>query len=183
MTPLTHERASKATFEDFLRQSNNSPCEYVAGTIFELQSEADAHATLASNVFEALWQNLKPAFAAQGFRPLKVQSAGDEYGYLPDVCVVHATEIELDYLVSPIVVIEVLSPSTARVDRGEKRLNYLQVPSLQEYVLVAQDIPKVEVIRRRDAWTRQELYPGDTLTLESIGLSLSLATIYQTITF
>lgn len=79
--------------------------------------------------------------------------------------------------------IGVLSPSTERLDRGEKKLNYLQIPSLQEYVLVAQDKPKVEVMRRGTSWSVEELYLDETLTLGSVGLTLPLADIYRTITF
>jgi Uma2 family endonuclease len=82
-----------------------------------------------------------------------------------------------------VLLIEVTSPSTARLDRGEKRLNYLQIPSLLEYVLVAQEIPKVEIMRRSEAWVTRELFPGDALELDSVGLKLPLADIYQTITF
>ncbi len=62
-------------------------------------------------------------------------------------------------------------------------LNYLQIPSLQEYVLVEQDVPQVELMRRQRAWKPDYLFLEDNLVLESVGLSIPLAVIYQTLTF
>jgi Uma2 family endonuclease len=115
---------------------------------------------------------------------LKVDHARDSDGYYPDLLVSCApTDRDRLFRKEPILLIEVMSPSTERVDRGEKKLNYLQIPSLLEYVMVAQDVPKVDVLRRRTTWTPEEFYAGDSFTLESVGLTLSLADIYRTISF
>ena len=83
----------------------------------------------------------------------------------------------------PVLLIEVLSPSTESLDRGGKFANYTGIPSLQEYVLVAQDVPQVEIMRRRNAWRPDFLFMGDTLVLDSVGLSIPVSAIYQTLAF
>jgi Uma2 family endonuclease len=74
----------------------------------------------------------------------------------------------------------VLSPSTEQIDRREKALNYRQIATLEEYVLVAQDRPHVELQRRADNWQPTVVTSLDaTAEFHSIGLSLPLTQIYD----
>ena len=80
----------------------------------------------------------------------------------------------------PRLVIEVLSPSTARTDRQEKAVNYREIPSLEECILVAQKNALVTIYRRAQEWRPVILdSPDGVLELRSIGLELPLATIYE----
>jgi Uma2 family endonuclease len=85
------------------------------------------------------------------------------------------------YANDAILVIEVLSESTEGVDRREKRRNYALLPSLREYVLVAQEERRVEVFRKTDSgdWELQVLSGDDTVILASLDLTVPLATIYR----
>jgi Uma2 family endonuclease len=78
-------------------------------------------------------------------------------------------------------VIEVLSPSTASVDRTEKQRNYQLLKSLQEYVLVSQEESVVEVYRRdeSDGWTHTRYCDTDSVDLSSIDLHLQMPVIYR----
>jgi Uma2 family endonuclease len=77
-------------------------------------------------------------------------------------------------------VIEVLSPNTQRYDRGDKRLAYQSLPSLQEYVLVTQDAPRIEVLARGPGGWETRLYESleASVTLSSIRLGLPVNEIY-----
>lgn len=77
---------------------------------------------------------------------------------------------------------EVLSESTARVDRREKLLAYQTLPSLQGYLLVEQDLARVELYRRDTGWRVQEVEQGDIM-LPCLDTPLSLPDIYQDVTF
>ena len=84
---------------------------------------------------------------------------------------------------NPIVLFEVLSPSTERYDRGVKFARYRSIPTLQHYVLVAQDVPRIEHHRREgDSWVRTELV-GRTgrLALDALDVTLAMAAIYEDI--
>ncbi|OQX08843.1 MAG: hypothetical protein BWK73_24395, partial [Thiothrix lacustris] len=61
----------------------------------------------------------------------------------------------------------------------EKRAEYLALPSLLEYVLIEQDIAEVVVQRCSEAWRSTYYYPGSTVTLESIGLTVAVEAIYE----
>jgi Uma2 family endonuclease len=102
----------------------------------------------------------------------------------PDVVVVcgepQFQDDEVDTLLNPTVVVEVLSPSTEVYDRGKKFLHYRRVSTLKEYVLVSQDKILVErYTRQGDDWLLTELNQlSDTLQLASIGCAVPLREIY-----
>jgi Uma2 family endonuclease len=77
--------------------------------------------------------------------------------------------------------VEVLSPSTERIDRNEKLINYRQLPSLEEYLLVSQTAPWVGVYRRDVSghWASETVQTQGHLTLESVGLTMTLAEVYE----
>jgi len=83
-------------------------------------------------------------------------------------------------LTNPCLLVEVLSPSTAAWDRGEKFRHYRHLPSLCEYLLVSQDQPLLELYRRQpdDRWLYESRGPGELLQLDSVGCSLSVDEIY-----
>ncbi len=91
----------------------------------------------------------------------------------------------IDVLTNPVIIIEVLSPGTERLDKEEKRIAYQKIPSLKEYLIVAQDIPHITQYQRQNRrWTRKDF--GDlngSLTLASVDSQLSISDIYEGITF
>lgn len=106
---------------------------------------------------------------------LRVRPSGNHYFY-PDLFVVCA-DTEVD---NPTLVIEVLSPSTERIDRVSKPRRYAQAPSLREYALINSRFPGVEVRRREgEQWLSFTYEPGEIVRLESIGLDLDFETIYR----
>ncbi len=102
----------------------------------------------------------------------------------PDVTVVCAhAELDPEHrhtITNPQLVVEVLSPSTAAYDRGEKLVHYQRIASLREVVLIAHDERMIEVWRRDEAgsWTRSEARSG-AIPLDSIGCTLDVAEVYR----
>ncbi len=82
------------------------------------------------------------------------------------------------YRASPTLIVEVLSPSTRKKDKTEKRMYYQNMLSLKEYVLIEQDRCEIEVSRKSDNWRSLFYYLGDEINFESIGISLSVEDIY-----
>ena len=80
---------------------------------------------------------------------------------------------------SPVIIVEVLSRSTRRMDETTKRVAYMQLDSLQEYVLIEQDFVKVDVLRRSGNWFPEHYYLGDAVTFDSIGLTLQVEEFYD----
>ena len=109
----------------------------------------------------------------------------------PDLVVVCGTPVYLDeyqhVVLNPQVIIEVLSPSTAAFDRGEKCLRYrTYLQSLTDYLVVAQDKPLIEHHSRQPngEWSVKSVTDlADTVTLASIGCTLNLRDVYDRIEF
>jgi Uma2 family endonuclease len=80
---------------------------------------------------------------------------------------------------SPLIVVEVLSPSTALYDRIEKFARYRRCATLEVYMLVHQDEPLVEVYRKEQGWKQELFGEGQTIRLEQLDLEFSLAAIYE----
>lgn len=108
----------------------------------------------------------------------------------PDLSVVCGQPIFLscsgiDALTNPALIVEVLSPSTDQLDKGPKRTAYQKVPSVREYLIVAQDAPHVtQYLRRGRQWVRKDF--GDLhamLELPSINSQLQLGDIYEGVVF
>jgi Uma2 family endonuclease len=82
--------------------------------------------------------------------------------------------------VDPLVLVEVLSPSTEAYDRGEKLRHYQRIPSLREVLLVAHDRHEVDVRRRSgDDWARETIGAGGVVELRSIGCRLEVEALYR----
>lgn len=84
-----------------------------------------------------------------------------------------------DFTQTPTIIVEVLSKSTRKRDTTLKLLSYINIPSLKEYVLIEQDIVDIQVLRRSEGWITKHYYLGDEVTFEAIGLTLSVADIYD----
>jgi Uma2 family endonuclease len=119
---------------------------------------------------------------------MRVQPSPIAYFY-PDVVVVceepRFEDDVFDTLLNPILLVEVLSPSTEAFDRGEKFAHYRHLASLQEYVLVAQDQMLVEHYRRQEKqWILTDFRTrAEMLSLPSIQCELPLQDIYERVTF
>jgi Uma2 family endonuclease len=105
---------------------------------------------------------------------------GDVF-YYPDVLVA-CSKIDTDpyFSTEPLLIIEVLSPSTEAADRLDKRLTYQSLASLEEYALVSQERPEVHVYRRAgEGWDLETYGAGDTVRLASIDFSVPVVDIYR----
>ena len=114
---------------------------------------------------------------------LRVRVEDADRTFYPDVSVVCGKrQVSLDdtlAITNPIVIIEVLSESTERNDRGEKFKHYRMLTSLEEYVLVNTESKLIEVFRRSDeGWVLTDAKAGEELVLRSLGVTLSVDAIY-----
>jgi Uma2 family endonuclease len=173
------------TFEEYLQFEEQSRIrhEYIAGEIFAMNGVTRRHNRIAGRIYRAFASHLEggPCEAYISEVKVRLQVNRDTHAYYPDVMVVCDRDPkENRYVADPRLIVEVLSPSTAGVDRHEKRVAYREIATLEEYVIVAQETIEVTVFRREESWAPMTL---DTLEsaveLRSIGLSLSLAQIYE----
>jgi Uma2 family endonuclease len=157
--------------------------EFVAGTIHAMTGVSRSHQRIVGNLLLAFGPHLRDGPCKTYFVDfkLRLKAGHDDIFYYPDVMVACGREGMTEYyLQHPKLIIEVLSPSTEQIDRREKALNYRHIATLEEYVLVAQDRPHVELQRRADKWQPKVVTSLDAATeFHSIGLSLPLTQIYD----
>ncbi len=157
--------------------------EYVNGEVFLMTGTTTAHNRIAGNIYVALRNGLrgKPCSVYMESVKLKVEAANC-YFY-PDLMVTCSDNDRLQPLVQlePTLVVEVLSDATAGYDRGTKFNAYRQLPSLQEYVLVAQNNTEVLVFRRGEGveWIVHPYGVDEMLHLPSLDLAIPVAAIYE----
>jgi len=163
--------------------------EFFDGEMFAMAGASRHHNIVNENLSGELFSRLKggPCRTLSRDQRLKIDRTG-LYCY-PDLVIVcgppeYAAE-DPDTLVNPLVVVEVLSDSTERYDRTTKFRHYQQLPSLQEYILVAQDEPLCERFYRRDnEWVVDSFVGLDaTLELKSLLVQVPLAEIYAGVKF
>ncbi len=158
--------------------------EYVAGIVYAMSGTTTGHGRILTNISRELSQQLRgrrcEAFTSE--LKVRIQTQKSHFYYYPDV-VVDCGKSANDNLFAdePRVIFEVLSESTERTDRGEKRINYQTLSSLDVYVLVDQHRAAVTVYRRAENdWTTELLTAAtDALALPTVGCSLVLNTIYE----
>jgi len=173
--------------EDYLQDEllSQERHEYVGGAIYAMAGTSDAHNEISLNLAVALRTHLrgKPCRAYMADVKLRLRIAEDDMVYYPDVMVTCDERDTHPYFKRfPQVLIEVLSPETERTDRREKFLSYIQIESLQEYTLVAQDKMQVTIFRRASKWQPEILErPQEVLNLPSLGFTLPLAAVYEEI--
>ncbi|MDE0465958.1 MAG: Uma2 family endonuclease [Candidatus Poribacteria bacterium] len=163
--------------------------EYRSGQVYALPGASRKHNIIAVHVSGELYIQLKERSCEiyTNDMRVKVSSAG-LYTY-PDVVVVceepQFEDTHFDTLLNPTVLIEVLSPSTAAYDRGEKFASYQKLDSLCEYVLISQDRVRVEhYLRQEQAWDLTEFHSlSNVFRLVSIACELSLQAIYAKVQF
>ena len=159
--------------------------EFLGGELFDMSGGTDSHSLIASNVLGELHAQLKgkPCRAFTSDLRLKVE-ATELYAY-PDVQVacgeLRFEDETRDVLLNPTVILEVLSPSSAAWDRGQKFWHYRHLTSLSDYVLVSQDRWLVEHYRRQPngGWLLETIdTAAGLLRLDSVGCEVPLSEIY-----
>lgn len=178
--------ARKWTPQEYLawEQEQGSKHEYLDGDIFAMAGATAEHNQIVTNVLGELRAALrdKPCRVFASDMRLKIPETG-LYTY-PDASVVCGQPVYEDdkrlTLMNPTVIVEVLSESTESYDRGKKFRHYRSIPSLRDYLLVAQDGVWVEhYVRTADeGWILHDTLPGGTLSLASCGIELRADEFY-----
>lgn len=171
-----------ATFPD-------SKYEYHEGAVRLISGGSAEHATIAGNIYMELRLQFRSCPCTVYNSDMRVQVAEGIY-YLPDVsvtCDVYDRRRGVKVVQSPRLVVEVLSPSTEKIDRTEKLAVYQACPSIAEIVLVNQFAPYVEIWRRdgeeRNVWHYAHYGPGEDVEFVSLDVRLAMEDIYQEINF
>jgi Uma2 family endonuclease len=176
------------TPDEYLQQEAQSreKHEYRDGEVYAMAGATDEHVTIAGNLFAELRQFLRGSGCRVYITDMKTRIESINRFFYPDVMVTFDPRDQetAGHKRFPKLIVEVLSDSTEAYDRGDKFADYRQLESLQEYVLVSAKRQRVDCFRRgqKGLWMLQAYgeQPDDrTFTLESIGFTGELATLYE----
>ncbi len=152
---FAQRKLPELTLDDYLEIERASEFrnDYVNGRITAMSGESLSHGRIKGNVYREISSHLKGKNCEAFTSDMKVKVEGMSPFKYPDVVVVcgkpEMHDARKDLLLNPLVIIEVLSPSTEAVDRGEKFDLYQAIPSLKYYILIAQDRSNVTVLTRQ----------------------------------
>lgn len=173
------------TYADYLAREQTSDVkhEYLRGDVWAMAGGTPEHGRLAMSIGRILGNLLvgRPCVVFSSDVRIRVETT-DRATY-PDASIVcgpnqHAAD-DPDAITNPVVIVEVLSPTTERSDRGEKFAHYQRLASLQEYVLVSQESQRIEVFRRQgENWLLTIHLAGSSVTLPSIGATFTVDAVY-----
>jgi Uma2 family endonuclease len=172
--------------DDYLASELVSPIkhEYLGGVVFAMAGARNLHNLIKGNVFASLHARLR----GSGCRPydsdtkVRVRLPTQIRFYYPDASIVCRSNPPSDsFQDEPVVLVEVLSKRTRRIDEGEKKDAYLTIPSLSAYLLVEQEAAAVVLHRRTERGFVREVFSGldAIIPLPEIGTELPLAEAYD----
>lgn len=176
--------------QDYLEREKYSELrhEYLDGQVYVMAGASKRHVLITGNIFAQLRSAAKGSGCVVYQSDMKVRTAAHNAYYYPDVVLSCEPSDDASdyYLEQPCLIVEVLSGSTEKRDRREKLLAYMNISTLQAYLLVAQDQAEVELYYREPGgnwWV--DVYSGldSTLNLPCTHSALALADIYEAITF
>jgi len=157
--------------------------EYVDGEVSAMAGAGEGHITVCLNIAMALRKHLKGSPCRTFMADMKVQADTNSSYFYPDVLVTCSPRDAQDPLVKrePVLIVEVLSPSTAAYDRGAKFSIYRQLASLQEYVLIDIDTRTVDVYRigPDGLWVLHPFDRDAAVELLSVSLTLHAAVLFD----
>src|SRR6266700_4421058 len=170
--------------EDYLilnRSSKGARYEYLDGELRMLAGGSPDHAIIIANLTATIKGPLKGSQCRVYNSDVQLQLSAKRYVF-PDITVScdQRDRNQKETIRHPCVVVEVLSSTTEAADRGKKAAYYRACPTIQEYMMVDSEEVFVEVHRREEErWTINTFEPGDTITLESLGIQFPIEDAYE----
>ncbi len=158
--------------------------EFVDGHVFAMAGASRAHGTITLNLAALVRPAIRKTGCQAYIADMKVIPPTQRSVRYPDLVLTCDPRDLADEQITrfPKLIVEVLSRSTAAIDRGEKFEEYRRIPTLEEYVIIDSTQVLVEVLRRGDElWTFTEYGPGSTFRLESIPLDVAVNDLYEDI--
>lgn len=179
------------SYEDYLvgEETGEEKHEWLEGIVYAMSRGTPEHGRLTANVTAALRVALKGICSVYASDTMLFVRATNLSTYADASVTCGSVETHRvvkngralgEAVTNPVVIVEVLSDGTQDYDRGEKFGHYMQIPSLKEYVLVAQEVVRVEVFRRPDGvghWSHEVATAGQTIVVH--GRTVAVDDIYN----
>ena len=184
MTNLARHR--RLSVDDYLAAEDGADIrhEYIDGELYAMTGASDRHGLITLNLATFLRPRLRgtPCQLFANDMKVRLRIADQDIFYYPDLLLsCDPDDRETYYRRSPCLLVEVLSESTARLDRREKFFAYQTIPSLQDYLLIEQESRAVEIHHRARGWALERISEGN-VRLDCLDVEVSLEALYEDVT-
>ena len=178
--PMTEE-----AFEQMIGVESEYRYELIDGFVYDMTGSTPEHSAIIENIVSLFREQLGRSGPCRTHRDQYVVIPGKP-PVVPDVVLTcdrgdwdKDKRLRPFMIRSPLIVVEVLSPSTERYNRTEKFARYMRCTTLEVYMLVNQNEQHVEVYRRSNSWMQERFSVGQTIELDQLDLELPLESIYE----
>lgn len=176
---------TEEAFERLISVESPYHYELIDGIVYDMTGSTPEHSAIAANIEGILREQLGKSGPCRTHRDQYVVIPGMP-PVVPDV-VLTCDRADWDkdkrlkpfMIRSPLIAVEVLSPSTERYDRTEKFVRYMRCATLEVYILVSQNEQHIEVYRRSSGWKQERFSASQTINLEQLNLELPVELIYE----
>jgi Uma2 family endonuclease len=183
--PLRGVPMTAEDFERLISSEASRRYELIDGVLYDMTGSSPEHSDLAGQIDFQFRLQLGRSGPCRTHRDQYVAIPGSS-PLCPDVVLTcDVADRDKDKrlkpfrIQSPLIVVEVLSPSTEKFDRGEKFARYQLCPTLEVYILASQYEPHIEVYRRANAWQQEIFTAGQNIHLDQLDLELPIDEIYE----
>lgn len=180
--PVTEE-----AFERLISAESPYRYELIDGLLCDMTGSSPEHGTIAGNIFSLVHEQIRRCGPCRVYQDQYVAIPGNP-PVVPDVVLTcdladwkKDKRLRPFKIQSPLIVFEVLSPSTEEYDREGKFVRYQSCPTLEVYILASQDEQHVEVYRREKDWQKEHFTQGQTIHLDQLDLEFALDEIYESV--
>lgn len=181
MTKPDTDKSARISEDEYLAGEaiSETKHEYVDGDVYAMAGASMNHERIANNFIIKCGIHLANSPCEPFGSDLKLRTPTGNYRYPDCMVVCDSTTANEVYTKTPMIVVEVISRSTRKTDEQIKRLEYMNIPGLKEYVLIEQDFVDICVLRQSQHWQPAHYFLGDDITFESIDLTLPVAELYH----
>jgi len=185
---MAFERTPTMSVEDYFELEENNPdirYEYLDGYVYMMSGGSANHAMISGNIYAILKSLLRGSPCRVYNSDMKVRVSEQRY-FLPDVTVTCDPRDRgtADFIQSPRLVVEVLSPSTEVRDRGRKLQCYLACPCIEQYLLVDARSMRIETYRKEQKkWIYEAFEADEEIELAALGIRFPIADAYEDVIF
>jgi Uma2 family endonuclease len=182
------EQTPMMSVEEYFELEENDPdtrYEYIDGYVYMMSGGSANHATIGGNIYALLKNCLRGGPCRVYNSDVKVRVSEKRY-FHPDVTVTCDPRDRgtTDFIQSPRLVVEVLSPSTETYDRGRKLQYYLALPSIEQYLLVDSRSIRIETYRKeQNKWIYDAFNVEDEVELPTLGIRFPVVVAYEDVIF
>jgi Uma2 family endonuclease len=170
-TMVESSKIPNMTVDEYLsfEESSSVRHEYVDGQVFAMSGSTEAHNVICVNLLSRIHSHLRGTGCRAFLADMKVHVKAANCFYYPDIMVTCDPLVPAStFKTNPVLIVEVLSPSTKQIDRREKLVNYRKIDTLRQYILIAQNKMSVENYRKNsdDLWSIDQLGKFDELLID-----------------